>query len=72
MPIPQLSEQDKAEITYLEEAMWREETRFNLTFQQARFAPDFFEFGRSAASTADNSSSLLRHERSARYCRWKM
>jgi hypothetical protein len=47
MPIPQLSEEDKAEITRLEEAMWRGETRFNLMFQETRFAQDFFEFGRS-------------------------
>jgi hypothetical protein len=47
MPIPQLSEEDKAEITRLEEAMWRGETRFNLMFQETRFAPDYFEVGRS-------------------------
>ena len=38
---------DKAELTRLEEAMWRTETRFDLVFQEARFAPDFVEFGRS-------------------------
>ncbi len=38
---------DKAELTRLEEAMWRAETRFDLAFQEARFAPDFVEFGRS-------------------------
>jgi hypothetical protein len=27
--------------------MWRAETRFDLAFQEARFAPGFFEFGRS-------------------------
>lgn len=27
--------------------MWRGETRFDLMFQETRFAPDFFEFGRS-------------------------
>jgi len=43
----QLSEEDRAEITRLEEAMWRGETRFDLRFQESRFAPDFFEFGRS-------------------------
>jgi hypothetical protein len=46
MPL-QLSEEDKLEITRLEEAMWREETRFDLNFQRTRFAQDFFEFGRS-------------------------
>lgn len=43
----QVSEQDRLEITRLEEAMWRGETRFDLMFQETRFAPDFFEFGRS-------------------------
>jgi hypothetical protein len=42
-----LSEEDKLEITRLEEAMWRAETRFDLNFQRTRFAQDFFEFGRS-------------------------
>ena len=27
--------------------MWREETRFDLVFQEQRFASDFMEFGRS-------------------------
>ena len=27
--------------------MWCEETRFDLPFQEERFAPDFMEFGRS-------------------------
>jgi hypothetical protein len=42
-----LSEEDRAELTRLEEAMWRGDTRFDHGFQQARFAADFFEFGRS-------------------------
>jgi hypothetical protein len=42
-----LDPEDKAELTRLEEAMWRAETRFDLAFQEARFAPDFVEFGRS-------------------------
>jgi hypothetical protein len=42
-----LSEEDLAELTRLEESMWREATRFDLTFQETRFAPDFTEFGRS-------------------------
>ncbi|RYD39694.1 MAG: DUF4440 domain-containing protein [Verrucomicrobiaceae bacterium] len=42
-----LSEEDRAELTRLEEAMWRPETRFDAGFQQKHFAPDFFEFGRS-------------------------
>lgn len=42
-----LSLEDQAELTRLEEAMWRPETRFDLGFQHARFAQDFVEFGRS-------------------------
>jgi hypothetical protein len=42
-----LSAEDIAELTRLEEAMWIAATRFDATFQQERFAPDFFEFGRS-------------------------
>jgi hypothetical protein len=42
-----LSAADRADLTRLEEAMWREETRYGLTFQQTHFANDFFEFGRS-------------------------
>ncbi len=42
-----LDPDDKAELTRLEEAMWRAESRFDLAFQEARFAPDFVEFGRS-------------------------
>jgi hypothetical protein len=42
-----LSEEDHAILTRLEEDMWREVTRFDRTFQEQRFATDFFEFGRS-------------------------
>lgn len=42
-----LSEEDRAILTCLEEDMWREVTRFDQTFQEQRFAADFFEFGRS-------------------------
>lgn len=35
------------ELTQLEEDMWREGTRYDLAFQERRFAPDFIEFGRS-------------------------
>ena len=44
---PELSAADLAELTRLEEAMWREATRFDLSFQEAHFSPDFMEFGRS-------------------------
>jgi hypothetical protein len=43
----QLSAEDMTELTRLEEAMWIAATRFDAAFQQKRFAPDFFEFGRS-------------------------
>jgi hypothetical protein len=42
-----LSEEDRAILTCLEEDMWQEVTRFDQTFQEQRFAADFFEFGRS-------------------------
>ena len=42
-----LSPGDIEELTRLEEGMWRAELRYNATFQAERFAPDFFEFGRS-------------------------
>jgi len=47
MSPPALSSEDIAELTLLEECMWREATRFDLSFQQSKFAPDFVEFGRS-------------------------
>lgn len=47
MSLPELSPEDRAQLVELEEAMWREATRFDLSFQQQRFASDFFEFGRS-------------------------
>jgi hypothetical protein len=43
----QLSAEDIAELTRLEEAMWIASTRFDAAFQQERFALDFFEFGQS-------------------------
>ncbi len=44
LPLPL---EDRAALIELEESMWREETRFDLAFQELRFAPDFVEFGRS-------------------------
>jgi hypothetical protein len=41
------SDEVRAELTQLEEDMWREGTRYNPAFQERRFAPDFIEFGRS-------------------------
>jgi hypothetical protein len=43
----QLSADDIAELTRLEEAMWIAATRFDAAFQRERFAPDFCEIGRS-------------------------
>lgn len=42
-----LSKADLAELTRLEEGMWREATRFDMTFMEKHLAEDFFEFGRS-------------------------
>jgi hypothetical protein len=42
-----LTAQDQRDLIALEHAMWSEETRFDLDFQEARFASDFLEFGRS-------------------------
>ena len=41
------SAEDRAELTRLEEGMWRSVTRFDLDFQERFFDDDFFEFGRS-------------------------
>jgi hypothetical protein len=43
----ELSEEDCRALMRLEEAMWREETRFDKAFMERALAPDFFEFGRS-------------------------
>jgi hypothetical protein len=42
-----LPEADRAELTRLENALWREDTRFDLALQEQVFAPDCLEFGRS-------------------------
>ncbi|MBK8202516.1 MAG: DUF4440 domain-containing protein [Bdellovibrionales bacterium] len=42
-----LTETEKEDLIKLEEALWKSETRFNLSFQEKVFASDFFEFGRS-------------------------
>ena len=41
------SAEEHAELASLETSMWREKTRFDLQFQEARFSEDFVEFGRS-------------------------
>jgi hypothetical protein len=43
----ELSREDRDALERLEEALWREETRFDLTWMSQILAPDFFEFGRS-------------------------
>lgn len=45
--VSELSEEDRRALIRLEEAMWREETRFDMAFMERALAPDFFEFGRS-------------------------
>ena len=47
MNLPPLSLEDQEELQRLEEALWRQSTRFDLGFQETRFAQDFVEFGRS-------------------------
>ena len=42
-----LSPEDEAQLTQLEESMWIEATRFDVSFMQRVLAADFFEFGRS-------------------------
>ncbi len=47
MPSFAMTAEDRAELTQLEEDMWREGTRYDSAFQERRFALDFIEFGRS-------------------------
>jgi hypothetical protein len=42
-----LNESDRAQLTHLEESLWRAATRFDLAFMEKTLAPDFVEFGRS-------------------------
>jgi hypothetical protein len=44
-----LSDSDCAQLTQLEESMWRAATRFDLAYMEKTLAPDFFEFGRSGS-----------------------
>jgi hypothetical protein len=46
----ELSDEDRRVLTRLEEAMWREETRFDRAFMEGALASDFFEFGRSGGT----------------------
>lgn len=55
----QLLAEDIAELTRLEEAMWTAGTRFDASFQEERFASDFFEFGRSGRIYARGQAILI-------------
>lgn len=44
---PILSEEDFHELQTLEDALWRQETRYDPDFLERVLADDFFEFGRS-------------------------
>ncbi len=57
-----LSAEDQRELSSLEHAMWRESTRFDLAFQEAKFAADFLEFGRSGRTYT--RSQIIRTESS--------
>jgi hypothetical protein len=57
-----LAEEDRQTLTRLEEAMWREDTRFDMRFMEAALAPDFFEFGRSGRTyTREQTLAASRH-----------
>lgn len=42
-----MDQETLAELSALEESLWRAETRFDDELMDKTFAPDFFEFGRS-------------------------
>ena len=46
------TDDDRRELTRLEESMWREKTRFDMKFMEEHLAQDFFEFGRSGKTYA--------------------
>jgi hypothetical protein len=54
--------EDVSELTRLEEAMWTAETRFDPIFQEAHFARDFIEFGRSGRTYT--REQIIRTEKS--------
>jgi hypothetical protein len=57
-----LSVQDQQDLVALEHAMWSEDKRFDLPFQEERFAADFMEFGRSGRTYT--RSQIIRTDRS--------
>lgn len=63
VPALRLADEDILELTRLEEAMWREETRFDMAFMERHLAPDFFEYGRSGRTyTREQSLAVPRGE----------
>ena len=52
-----LSSEDIEMLRQYEEAMWREETRFDTSYMECRLAQDFVEFGRSGR-IYDRAASL--------------
>lgn len=57
-----VTEEVRRTLTRLEEAMWREDTRFDMEFMEAVLAPDFFEFGRSGRTfTREQTLAATRH-----------
>jgi len=62
----EVSDEDRRELTRLEEAMWREETRFDMAFMERHLAPDFFEYARSGRIyTRPQSLAVPRQETNA-------
>ena len=57
----EISKEDRAVLTRLEEDMWREETRFDIQFMERTLASDFFEYGRSGRTyTREQSLAVPR------------
>ena len=57
-----LSAQEHQDLVALEHAMWSEEKRFDLPFQEETFAADFMEFGRSGRTYS--RAQIIRTDRS--------
>jgi hypothetical protein len=57
-----LSAQEQQDLVALEHAMWSEEKRFDLPFQEESFAADFMEFGRSGRTYT--RAQIIRTDRS--------
>jgi len=59
----EVSDEDRRELTRLEEGMWREETRYDMGFMEKHLAQDFFEYGRSGRTyTRVQSLAVPRQE----------